>query len=831
MNKLESLSEIFQNSIFRIPDYQRGYSWEVNQLDEFWEDIINLPQNSDHYTGMISLRELDKDLDRAILDKWNNEKWLLDDKEYQAFHVVDGQQRLTTIIILLQVIVELYREKGVLNANLETNNTDIDNSQIMIDDATSLADLIEKYLVIKKPNSNLVKSYLFGYEVERSSDDYFKTKILNPEYSGEVVTSFYTLNLDYAKSYFKERLEDLYNLRNDFTEIYKIYKKVTNNLKFNKYVIDKNFNINVAFETMNNRGKKLSNLELLKNRLIYLTSLLSLPSDDEVVLMKTINDTWKRIYKYLGMSSESKLDDDDFLLAHSYVYFGYIEAVKKDYADFLLKKYFNQSRIFNGGDIRLNDGRDYVDDDTSDIEEVFDTTDLSKKLTSDDIFRYINSLSELVPYWYYLHFQKTNNSDLNVWLAKLKRLEFNYFRPLILVVLSKSYITDDKKLELLKAVERFIFVTFRLCGFQTTYCRHIYIKYTNLLYFDEILIDEVIMALGNIDAISDNNVIDMNIGILSTVNKLFKNSGFYSWKANKYFLYEYEASLVEKFSGVQLIDADNYFNTKKISVEHIFPQSESSSYWLSIFDDSTLEERNRFRGSLGNLLPLALDINRDLQDHDFEVKKERYKNGSYSEREVYDYRDSSGVSIWNGSSILSRGLSLVKFLEDRWNVKFQCKYDKIRFLGLDFLNSEDYKYEDYVEPVYLEDERSSNRYERTEYNIEYHLSGVNDNTKELFYEIDSRVKREFADILVRVNKIYVGYSKNNNFLQVHFRKNNLYIYVLPSDEYDDVLGKLEIIPDTYRWKVNTRMAIFSIDDIDYAMNFIRKSYDMVSNRR
>lgn len=41
---------------------------------------------------------------------------------------------------------------------------------------------------------------------------------------------------------------------------------------FNLHEIEDDFDVFVAFETMNNRGKKLSNLELLKNRLIYLTT-------------------------------------------------------------------------------------------------------------------------------------------------------------------------------------------------------------------------------------------------------------------------------------------------------------------------------------------------------------------------------------------------------------------------------------------------------------------------------------------------------------------------------------------------------------------------------
>ena len=56
-------------------------------------------------------------------------------------------------------------------------------------------------------------------------------------------------------------------------------KELTKRFLFNEYVIKDEFDVFVAFETMNNRGKPLSDLELLKNRLIYLTTLYS---DDEL---------------------------------------------------------------------------------------------------------------------------------------------------------------------------------------------------------------------------------------------------------------------------------------------------------------------------------------------------------------------------------------------------------------------------------------------------------------------------------------------------------------------------------------------------------------------
>ena len=57
------------------------------------------------------------------------------------------------------------------------------------------------------------------------------------------------------------------------------------------YYIDNDFNVFVAFETMNNRGKRLSNLELLKNRLIYLSTIFSDEEDNKKAIRKNINNT------------------------------------------------------------------------------------------------------------------------------------------------------------------------------------------------------------------------------------------------------------------------------------------------------------------------------------------------------------------------------------------------------------------------------------------------------------------------------------------------------------------------------------------------------------
>ena len=81
-----NLTELFKDKYYIIPDYQRGYSWTDKQIDDFWNDIIQAQRsNQKHYFGTLYL-------------KYNNET------EY--YEMIDGQQRLTTLFVLLILLYE-----------------------------------------------------------------------------------------------------------------------------------------------------------------------------------------------------------------------------------------------------------------------------------------------------------------------------------------------------------------------------------------------------------------------------------------------------------------------------------------------------------------------------------------------------------------------------------------------------------------------------------------------------------------------------------------------------------------------------------------------------
>ena len=705
MNDLLSLQDLFNKKIFRIPDYQRGYSWSTQQLEEFWSDVINLLSNKEHYTGMISLKKLD----REYTSNWNDEKWLLDSWGYDAYHIVDGQQRLTTFIILINEIVNYYKRIF--------KDKDIDKIFV---NSIPLSKIVEDYLVITKPDSEgVIKTYKFGYEVDNPSYEFFKTKILESGDVGNDIETFYTLNLERSKNFFANQIDKLVEEKG-IEDLEDLFKKLTQKMMFNMYYIDNDFNVFIAFETMNNRGKKLSYLELLKNRLIYLSTLFNVPEDNKNALRKEINETWKTIYGNLGNNKLKPLNDDEFLQAHWMIYFGYTRSNQVTFNTFLLNDYFTQQNIFDTNydipnDISIasdsneydQDNDDITDDTNFELVNEIASDKKKEKLTMGAIKNYINSMKELIPYWYMIHNPKEiSNNDIRMYIERINRLGFVNFKPLITVLLSKKDIEDSDKIKTLKLIERFIFLHYRLNGYFSTYKNSFFFNLAHYYYFDEKTIEDVIEECSIIDYLSTNKVANMT-GVINKFDRLFKNyDGFYSWASIRYVLYEYERHLAAGKGSIKIFPEDIFKKDEKdhYSIEHIYPQTPTEDDWIIKFDKYSAEEKKRLTGTLGNLLPLSQSINSSLQNYTFEAKKTReprgYLNGSYSEIEV------SKNPTWTSIEIMNRGLEIVSFMEKEWDFVIPSKAERLKFLGLDFMIEE----EDYNEDVTLAINNESPKY-------------------------------------------------------------------------------------------------------------------------
>lgn len=702
MAGLKSLSEIFNNTLFRIPDYQRGFAWTPNQLKDFWDDLYNLNEKKSHYTGVLTVKTVTDSVVNS--HNWNDESWLLNERGYKAYYVVDGQQRLTTAVVFIQALYEIVHN---IPANRELLESDIYIGTF------SLKDIKETYILVIKPPNNIIKTYKFGYETDNPSFKFLRHRIFNEADSGTIDETFYTLSLENAKRFFKEKLEGVLE-RENLEGINSIFKKLIVNFKFNFYEIEEDFDVFVAFETMNNRGKKLSNLELLKNRLIYLTTLYEtneLKEDDRISLRDKIDDAWKEVYYQLGRNKNHPLNDDEFLVAHWIMYFQYTREKGDDYISFLLNEKFTPKNIFDKEEIPVTSLEEFqeVSERVSEEEEEEDNeaengngTTLRSKLRPKEIEDYVNSLKSAAVHWYNTH-NPLNNNELSkeeqLWIDRLNRIGIGYFRPLVTASFLNDDVTSEQRIDLFKAIERFIFIAFRLGRAFATYRNSEFYRSARRLRAGEKNISEIIEALNqriNFSFTNDKNnkqVFD-HLHFKKYIDRHFKNGGgFYRWNGLRYFLYEYEMDKVEK-RGSKKIDWQLFVkgDRDKVSIEHILPQTPDKKCWKQVLKGHKESERGILQGTLGNLLPLSQSINSSLQNDCFEEKKKAkydedgnkvrlgYDDGSHSEIEV------SKNSEWTSEQILKRGLELLSFMDKRWNLKFESKEAKVELLGLTFLN-------------------------------------------------------------------------------------------------------------------------------------------------
>jgi uncharacterized protein with ParB-like and HNH nuclease domain len=624
-SELKSLQEFFNKRLFRIPDYQRGYAWEKPQLEDFWQDLNRVPDGRNHYTGQITLEPVPKEL----WQKWDEDVWLIEDSNYKPFYIVDGQQRLTTAVILLKCLIDKVPDEQTLAHMQKT-------------------ELIGSYLFRQ---AGVSKAYLFGYEKDNPSYEFLKTQILGqPSNSFQGTETVYTGNLRQARDFFKKHMENL-----ELSEVEALFRRLSQRFVVNEYELDADLDVFVAFETMNNRGKPLSKLELLKNRLIYLSTLTPDEGDQQKCLRRNINDAWKTIYEYLGKEKGSSLNDDDFLWAHWVMYFAYARNEADQYATFLFDQHFTPSQI------------------------------TEKKLTAIDIQAFVDSIQNSVKAWHAIHFPQwaSNIPDgVQRGIERCGRSGMGAFAPVFMAAL-QAKASPETLIAFIEAAERFVFLVGRLCQRRSNTGDSEFYRLASQLHRKEYSVPQSTTLVRK----RTEQHFSLEKAKLEMDELFDEVEGFYSWAGRYYFLFEYEQYLKSK-AGMQTakIDWSEFITSKKdqVTIEHIYPRSPVMGEWPT-FEARSERERHFLRHSLGNLLALSQSRNSRFSNRAFAYKRQDadgvrgYYNGSYSEIAVAQNAE------WTPESVLNRGIEMLKFLEERWNINLGSRADKVRLLRLDFL--------------------------------------------------------------------------------------------------------------------------------------------------
>ena len=647
--ELLTVSKIFHEAIFRIPDYQRGYSWEEPHLKDFWADLEQLDSTKSHYTGVLTLEEVPE----SAWSRWEDDVWIIRSKKYHPYYIVDGQQRLTTISILLQCILEKTEAE-------ELNYTPIEIHR-------------RKY-IFKTRSDSLARAYIFGYEKDNPSREFLKQEIFSDTSKGHSTgeATIYTRNLRNAKKFFLEKISKL-----SHTELEDLFSKITQQLVFNAYEISKEIDVFVAFETMNNRGKPLSALELLKNRLIYLVA--NVPEahpGDGRMLRKQINDAWAVVYHNLGRNEERPLSDELFLQTHlanyyhqkvskdvptdddqqaKFMHLSY--AVLEDPSHFLLRMHFTRRRLF-----------------PSDSEEAI-TAAILQEYAAD-----LRSTAET-----YFRISTPSNSGYSdaekIYLERLGRLRGYDASPVVLAVYRRES-NPKLRAQFLESFERYVFCISLKGGYRHTQ-RSILMSADLVRYIKGARKIEELITLYN------NSVEQLfkEEPLSDTLHDWIKNGpGYYGWRSIRYFLFEYELSLKTRSRSERskidwAIFSKEEYQTDYISVEHIYPQKARAAYWTERFGKLSSTEKRRLRNSLGNLLALSTPKNASLSNKPFPEKVESadstvgYRFGSYSENEVAMQKD------WTPTEIIERGIRMLSFMESHWHLNIGDRNQKMKALG------------------------------------------------------------------------------------------------------------------------------------------------------
>ncbi|EEX34520.1 MULTISPECIES: DUF262 domain-containing protein [Vibrio] len=216
---------------FKVPLYQRDYSWNKTHWNDLWLDIETNRQNdSKHYMGSI----------------------VLVSKHKKQYDIIDGQQRLTTLTILVLAVVDTLND-------LVKRDIDVENNQKRIE-------LLITDFIGKKSLSSL--NYENKIELNESNNPFFSTYLTNFRKPVNIKSTIKSNKLLFeCFNYYKELIKEEIFTGEDVTSLISFVEYISDSLLFIQITATDDLSAYLIFETLNDRGLDLSVTDLLKNYL------------------------------------------------------------------------------------------------------------------------------------------------------------------------------------------------------------------------------------------------------------------------------------------------------------------------------------------------------------------------------------------------------------------------------------------------------------------------------------------------------------------------------------------------------------------------------------
>lgn len=248
---------------YEIPKFQRDYSWEAEHWDDLWQDIRALlaDEDNEHYMGYL------------VLQTSNN-------KEFQ---IIDGQQRLTTMSLLILSTLKCLKE--LVDSGIEAENN-----------LKRKDSLLNSYIGYVDPVTLISNNKL---KLNRNSDDYYKQHLVLLKELPLRNTNTSEKHMRECFNWYYDRIKKEFNTGESLAAF---IDNIVDKLFFTVIEVTDQLNAFKVFETLNARGVQLSSADLLKNYLFFVVD----ETKPHISEIEELENIWSKIVGKLG---EQKFED------------------------------------------------------------------------------------------------------------------------------------------------------------------------------------------------------------------------------------------------------------------------------------------------------------------------------------------------------------------------------------------------------------------------------------------------------------------------------------------------------------------------------------------
>lgn len=265
--KYVTLADLFDRKLFRIPDYQRAYSWEKKQRDEFFNDIRKIAGS------------VDKEHFMATVVGLRRSKTVINTERFDILDIVDGQQRLTTIIILLNAIFNALPERTTAEQKVKS----------------ALRDML-----VKNDNASLLLLQT-NHDSSHYFADYLRTGKRPKVRAANTLADRALLS---AMAECELFVDEWVRTSRDLSALLTLLK---NRLTLILHEIDDEAIVYSVFEVLNSRGLEVSWFDRLKS--MVMGDVFESKVGNKAEHIGELHQVWKDVYKcvglHQGMSTES----------------------------------------------------------------------------------------------------------------------------------------------------------------------------------------------------------------------------------------------------------------------------------------------------------------------------------------------------------------------------------------------------------------------------------------------------------------------------------------------------------------------------------------------